>query len=243
MNSEKVKTILILVTAVILILALPGCGRFYTTGSGNIISQERDVEGFNAISMSIAADILIEQSGVESLKIEGDDNILEKIVTSVTGNELSIEFDTPGMAIRPSKRIEIRIKVKDLNAVELSGEAKIAVPDLNTHDLSVDISGAADTSISNLSAYELDISLSGAGSFDISGVAERQDVSISGTGSYNADQLLCKVCDLSISGAGSAVVNVSDKLDVEVSGVGSVTYIGDPKVTQSISGAGTIKKK
>ncbi|MCL4262951.1 MAG: DUF2807 domain-containing protein [Anaerolineae bacterium] len=45
------------------------------------------------------------------------------------------------------------------------------------------------------------------------------------------------------SGAGTAVVQVSDSLDVTIDGLGHVEYIGDPEVTQEINGVGSVRQR
>ncbi|MBW7883566.1 MAG: DUF2807 domain-containing protein, partial [Caldilineaceae bacterium] len=70
-----------------------------------------------------------------------------------------------------------------------------------------------------------------------------QKVSMSGAGSYDAKELACQIADVSISGLGSAVVNVSERLEVSISGAGTVEYIGNPTVTQNISGLGRVHRR
>ncbi|MCI0738714.1 MAG: DUF2807 domain-containing protein [Gemmataceae bacterium] len=52
-----------------------------------------------------------------------------------------------------------------------------------------------------------------------------------------------ELSDLSLHGAGDAVVHVSEQLDAGISGAGSIQYLGTPKVIQSVTGAGQIRPK
>ena len=56
--------------------------------------------------------------------------------------------------------------------------------------------------------------------------------------------LQARIVEISITGAGSAVVNASNTLRVAITGAGDVTYFGNPKtVERHISGAGSIRHK
>ena len=67
--------------------------------------------------------------------------------------------------------------------------------------------------------------------------------SFGGSGAFRGDSLRSKRAEIDISGSGSAVVAVAEKLDVDVSGSGSVSYIGDPQVKKNISGSGSVRKQ
>jgi hypothetical protein len=82
--------------------------------------------------------------------------------------------------------------------------------------------------------------LNSAGSITISGTAEEQKIVLSGVGSYDASNLQSLQASVTLSGAGSAELWVTDSLDATVSGVGSVSYYGSPSVSQNISGVGSI---
>ncbi|MBM3706115.1 MAG: DUF2807 domain-containing protein, partial [Actinobacteria bacterium] len=88
----------------------------------------------------------------------------------------------------------------------------------------------------------LEVLISGAGKVDLEGQVNTQEINISGLGVYNAEELASVDCLINISGAGKAVVNVTQTLDVRLSGLGNVEYTGNPAVTENISGAGgTVK--
>ncbi len=49
-------------------------------GSGRVVTEARPVQGFTAVSVSGGVNLIIEQTGVESLAITAEDNILEPAV-------------------------------------------------------------------------------------------------------------------------------------------------------------------
>ncbi|MBK9055838.1 MAG: DUF2807 domain-containing protein [Chloroflexi bacterium] len=107
----------------------------------------------------------------------------------------------------------------------------------------LELSGAGDVEMLHLDGESWSVNLSGAGNITVSGQVDTQTIVISGAGSYNAEDLSSQNASVEHSGAGMAVVQVSDTLDVNISGLGSVEYIGDPAVTQEITGLGTVNQR
>jgi hypothetical protein len=199
-----------------------GCGRGGSgvRGSGTIKTETRSASGFSHIVLAGEGDVTITQSGIETLEVEADDNLLPLITSTVSGSTLDLR--TTG-SVHPTKPIHYTVTVKDFTELDLSG--------------------AGNGTATQINATAIKIVLSGSGNANISGKTRSQDVTISGAGNYQAPELASKTAKVAINGAGNAVVEVSDALDAQISGVGSVEYIGDPKVTKTISGVGTLHKR
>ena len=104
------------------------------------------------------------------------------------------------------------------------------------------MSGAGKVDL-KLDAGIVTLGLSGAAMVYLVGNAKALAVEMSGAGSLEADGLEVGDCDISISGVGSALVNVSGRLDANVSGLGKVEYTGSPtSVHGDVSGVGNVKK-
>src|SRR6266568_1526911 len=74
--------------------------------------------------------------------------------------------------------------------------------------------------------------------------SQRIGAKLSGASDLKARALQARVVQISITGAGSAVVNATDTLRVAITGAGDVTYFGNPKtVEKHITGAGSIRHK
>ncbi len=54
------------------------------TGSGNVITETRDVSGFSRIEMLSSGEIVVRVGDVETLTISGEDNLLPPRVAQVT---------------------------------------------------------------------------------------------------------------------------------------------------------------
>jgi Putative auto-transporter adhesin, head GIN domain len=222
---RSLHNLIIVVGLAVFTLLLSGCNSGFggtVTGSGNVKTESRNVSGFQAVSLSGVGNLTIDQNGTESLTVEAEDNLLPYIQTDVQGNRLIIG-SKDNTSLNPTKPINYRLTVKDLNSIDLSGAGKITGADINTPKLMVNVSGAGDITLT--------------------GKADSQDINLSGAGNYHGDNLAGKDVKITTSGAGSAVVQVSDTLDATVSGAGAVRYIGDPQVKQNVSGAGSVSKQ
>ncbi len=207
-------------------------------GSGNIITEERDVSDFSRVHLSGTGDLIISQGDEESLVIEADDNVIPLIETDVFGGELTIRFKR-GYSFVPNSSMKFYLTVKELDKISLSGAGSISGENFEAEELEFEISGAGDIDF-DINAETVEVYLSGAGDISLSGEVERQKIRLSGAGKYDGEDLESKLCDITVSGVGDATVNVSEELDVNISGIGNVNYIGSPRVEQKISGLGKI---
>lgn len=190
-----------------------------TRGSGNIVSESRDVSLFTGIALETAGDITLSQGDSEPLTIEADDNLLP-LLTSRVENGVLVLGTKDEVNLRPSRDIHYTITVKSLDRLEISGAGDISGRDLTLDALSIDISGAGDV--------------------DLSGTTNSLSITVSGQGDYRGCNLQSSTASLEISGQGDAGVNATDTLSVTVSGLGDVSYLGSPQVSQDVSGMGDV---
>jgi hypothetical protein len=209
-------------------------------GSGELITQDFQVSDFDRLDFNGIGNIIITQGETESLQVEAERNVIERLEISSGGKMLKIGYKNNFFNIIPTKTINFYLSVKDLREISISGVGSIKCDKLTTDDLSIDSSGAGSVDM-NLITTVFEMALSGAGKVNITGQTQSQSIDISGAGSYNAKEFTSKDCEISISGLGRATVNASDTLDVNMSGLGSVEYIGKPAISQEISGGGSVK--
>jgi Putative auto-transporter adhesin, head GIN domain len=215
---QRAKAVLLIVLAVL----LGGCGLSGVQGSGNVVSESRDVSGISGVELSGDGNLDIEQSGTESLTISADDNILPLLKSEVRGGRL-ILGQRDNIDFQAASRVRYKLSVKNLNEIGLSGDGHVDAKGVLTD--------------------KLKISISGDGDIRIAGNAEEQEINVSGDGSYKGQDLNSKIARVNISGDGSATLLVSEKLYANISGDGSVEYSGNPAVTQNVSGDGSVRKR
>jgi putative autotransporter adhesin-like protein len=210
-------------------------------GSGNVVSETRDVGNFHAIDVNYPAQVLVKQGTKESFKIEAEDNLLPDLKTQVQNGVLEISYNRQSAKrVNPTKAVKITIVVKDLDKVEFTSAGELTVEKLATDSLDVSLSGAGNVELNDIQTKDLHVSLSGAGSMTASGTTDSLVMNISGFGDFKGGDLHAKNADVNISGAGSATVWVDEDLTAQISGAGSVSYYGSASVTRQVSGVGGV---
>ncbi|MCE3553240.1 DUF2807 domain-containing protein [Pseudonocardia sp. RS11V-5] len=212
----------IAVTGVLAVVAACGTSTTVVTGSGNVRTENRPVSGFDSVEFASAGTVTIEQTGTDSLEIRADDGILPSLTSEVQGTTLKLGVKN-GTIPLDAKEISYRVTVGRLTGLTVSGAGQVTVNKLDGSDLTVTHGGAARVVLS--------------------GRVSRQVVDLTGIGEYDAANLSSEEADVTVGGAGSAVVDVSRTLQARVTGVGSIRYEGSPQVTKEISGVGQVSPR
>lgn len=213
-----------------------------TRGSGNVVTEERQVGDFTRVELSGIGDLEIETGDRPALRIEAEDNILAMIETEVIGDTLRIGFKDNSIP-RPTRAIRYFLTVPSLEALDASGLGNIKASDLQAERFTIAISGGGDIEIASLDAETVEIDISGLGNLEINGgEAANLEVGISGGGDLNSENLQVQEADVNISGLGSATVRVSELLRADISGGGSIRYYGNPTVEEQVSGLGKVER-
>ncbi len=233
-----------------IILALPvilgSCRHFLgkrVRGNGEIRTEDRSVSNFKNVDVSGAAKVYVSQGDPASVKIEGDDNLLQYMEVIQEGDKVRIR-ERPGYNLIPTGDLHVYVTAPIFSHIDASGACDIIGKTRvsNSEDLSLQVSGAGDIRM-ELDAPRLTAKVSGSGSIDLKGQTRDVDLELTGAGHAHCYDLLAENTKVDISGAGSAEVYASVKLDAEVSGAGDVRYKGNASnVSQHVSGAGSVKK-
>ena len=225
-------------------LSVSGCVGIRTLrGSGRLAMEQREVSGVTGVELATLGKLTVRLGDSEELRMEGDDNLLPAIQTSMSGGMLTIK-GRRWITLLPREPLSFDLTVKTLDAVVLSALGSIELPaDLKTAQLSATITGGGKVTLQTVEADRLQVSISGLGDLLVNGgqVGE-QSVVISGGGNYQAQQLQSDRADIQLSGLGLATIRVREYLKVAISGGGLVTYIGSPTVEQSITGIGRLER-
>jgi len=211
--------------------------------SGAVVTETRDVAGFNSIRVSYPAQVFVTQGNSVSVKIEAQEDVLRGLHTRIRNNKLEIFYKVEdGDHLNATKPVKINIVVTDLRGVDFESTGDLSIDSLTTDKLNLAISGAGNLKLKDISAKSLFVTLSGAGSMTASGATDDLSLVISGFGSFNGKDLHTSTTDVNLNGAGSATVWATDQLDAMISGAGSVNYYGSPQVSKQVSGVGSVSK-
>lgn len=231
------------ILAVVVTLGCRHWGR-RVRGNGNIVTQDRSVGNFKSVEVGGAINVYVSQGSPSAVKLEGDENILQYIEVVQEGDRLIVRTKN-GYDLDPSSKLRVDVttpvydRIQTSGACDIIGQTKISTPD----ELTLSVSGAGDIKM-DLDAPRLKAEVSGSGSLHLKGQTKDADLNLSGVGNAHCYELLSENTRVDISGAGSAQVYASVKLDAQVSGVGNIHYKGNPPdVKQEVSGAGSVSKE
>lgn len=228
MKSSWIRYSTLFLLAMMLMLA-PGCSTEdalvspdQVIGSGRLISQDRTVGAFTGIRVTGIANVVVREDPVQALRIEADDNILDRVSTTVEGGLLTV-----GLLRGSYSNITVNVyaSMATVRRLEVTGSANFstATP-LHTDSLTCRITGA--------------------GNITIQGSASAGVFEITGAGAVHAFDLALERGWSIISGTGAIEINVSRQLTASITGVGSITYAGNPStVNQTVTGVGSVKPR
>ena len=206
-------------------------------GDGNVVKEDRSVSGFTSLEVGGAFQVFLTQGKSESLSVEADKNLMQYIKTEVKGDKLMIYTEE---SISKFTKLNIYLTFEELEMIDISGAVNITGENMMKFDeLHFEGSGASEIKLS-MEVSMLKADFSGASEIELNGHAAIATFDLSGASSIEAYDFVISNCELDVSGAADARINVSDNLEVDVSGAASVKYKGSPHVKSDISGAGSL---
>jgi len=190
-------------------------------GSGEMVTETRELDSFEKIELSGAFDLSITVGEKQEVKLTFDDNLIDLIRTKIRGRTLKID-SRKSYSSRHSCLVEIN------------------VPTIER----VSLSGSGDVEVVNLDGGVFSCSISGSGDMELDGEVDELEIRISGSGDIDARQLIAGDAEVIISGSGSIKVHAKENLECRVSGSGDIYYYGDPEhISTHVSGSGSIKRR
>ncbi len=151
------------------------------TGSGNVITETREVKGFDAISVGSQVQLFVTVGDTYSFEILGDDNILEHITTDVKGNTLEIKADNTNF--RKVSQLQAFVTLPEITRVRASGASKVFIETpLDQESVEFRCSGSGKLQ-ANANVNKLTAHTSGASNIILDGNSKKSYLTTSGSSS------------------------------------------------------------
>jgi Putative auto-transporter adhesin, head GIN domain len=182
----------------LLILMVAAC----TTGSGDLVTETRDVGEFDRMDVSggLEVDLSIEAGSPSQVTVHFDDNLQDKIRTEVVDGTLIIEADGSFTVTGSGRMVEVDVPLLsalaasggsivrgvgsvDQFAVQANGGSRVDLSDLVVQGMTVDISAGANVDVTAESSIEGEVS--GGASLTVSGDPATRNLDVSGGGSVS----------------------------------------------------------
>jgi len=188
--------------------------------SGRVVTQTLDVHDFSGIALSNVGQLFVEHGGAESLTVSANQDLLPHLDLGVRGGVLHLGLKN-GISLEGNVHLEYRVTARHVDELRVSGASVAEIRGVDARHFLVEISGAS--------------------SVTAAGRADRQTLTLSGASVYVAGRLSTHTTHVLMSGASSAVVNASERLEGSISGASQVVYIGRPAVDVSASGGSSVR--
>jgi hypothetical protein len=232
-------------TIIIIIFGISACtqAQFWKTVYGNkkVVTKERKTESFTGVKVSAGIDVYLKQGNNEAVSVEADENLQEYILTEVRGGVLNVYSE---YNIRDAERKRVYVTMKEVNSIKTTSAGDvIGETPIKSDRLELSASSAGDIKL-EVTAKDISIDISSSGDITLSGETDKLKVDLSSAGDLKAYDLKAREADVSVSSAGDADVNVSEKIIARASSAGDINYKGDPKyVDAHSSSAGGVHKR
>lgn len=204
-------------------LLLGGCGE--PTERAAVISETREVDSFDAISVAGASRLEITIGEPVALVVTGHERAVRRVEIEVSDGTLHIKSRPKDWLVRNNNaRLTLQITLPSLRSLQLEG--------------------GNDVNVAGFAGGETNIQATGAAHIEADGHLEQLTVHLSGAGHADLSKLVADAARVTVDGIGSVIVNPRESLDATMNGVGAILYTGSPRhVKTRMNGLGTIGQR
>lgn len=195
-------------------------------GSGNIVTQTRELNHFSQVAVSNGIVVEIEQGEQWFVEVETDDNIQGEIKTYVENDKLHVESER-GFHTEVTPRV--RVKMPEISQLETSASGSIRSKGrLISPDLSLNASSGSQIQL-EVEADRIVMDASSGSTLEVSGKALEAQTTASSGSQIRAAQLMANSVHSRASSGASTEVYPILSLSGTASSGGNIRYVNQPK--------------
>lgn len=188
--------------------------------------ETRNVGEFSHLNFGVPGTLHLKQGSTQSVVLEGDPDLLEKVETEVKDGRLSIKVRNQWNRWSwGSDKITAYVTMKNIRGLSVSGSGSmIGDGTMRADDLDLAVSGSGKMEVKVEARGEMEADVSGSGTMIFEGTCADIDADVSGSGDMR----------LTLGSTGEA--------SFEVAGSGSIQVRGSANTMEtSISGSGVVR--
>ncbi|WP_421764382.1 PspC domain-containing protein [Ekhidna sp.] len=212
-----------------------------SSGDDTQVYQFKDFDEVKLISLF---DFDITRGNNFSVRLEGDEDDLDDVYLSQTGDELEIRYgkNTDWWKSRKRKdKIKVYIEMPELEYLKITGACDGEIRDFTEADMSLDLEGASKL-WADITVEYLDVDLIGASELTLVGSGDDLKAILVGASELNAFNYTVDDAEVKVSGASTAKVYAKNDLEADASGASKIRYRGDARVTSDSKGLSSVRK-
>ena len=209
-----------------------------------IIEKSYPIQSFSSVEADIVGNIIYTQSSKTSVRVEGDKNLVDRLLVAADNEVLKLYYEKKQKNIGKKKlTMTIYITSPAIEKINMDGVGNFVLEGLiAAENLTIDFEGVGNFKAMQLQSNSIDASYEGVGNLELGGTTDFLELSSKGVGSVDTQKLEAKNAIVRAEGVGSVKCYASESIDLNNRGVGGITYYGNPVVTNlNKSGIGKIK--
>lgn len=212
------KTVHLSIFALVFCLLISSCNEAIK-GSGDIITETRTVDDFTKVEVEDAFDVRIIQADEFLVEVRADDNLINRISTEVTNDNLKVKYDG------------------SVNVRNATTEVFIEMPTIEQ----VKVEDAVDAEVLNFTDLpELKVVAKDASDLSLSGDADVLNITVSDASDVEAFSFITNTCNIQVEDASDLEIFCNTLLEGRVRDASTVRYKGYPDINVTTSDASEI---
>lgn len=196
-------------------------------GSGTVVTEEREIQTVSEVQIDGSGTLHFTQGDEIQLIIEAEDNIINRIQTSVVGDRLIIQPESNWFDLwTPTKEIHYYLTLPSLQQLDAAGSINVEIDTLESDALTISLSGSSNLLSSRMETADFDLSGSGSADVDIQSLtAEKLTASFSGSNNFILGEAITTDVEINAGGSMNLTVDVLSAEDVKIDFSGSADCI------------------
>ena len=175
-------------------------------GNGKVVSNERMVGDFTAISIDASVDVKLRQGEQTKVVVKTDENLQDNVTTEVSAGVLKI--DNKGSFSRATEMV-VFVTVKNLERVRINGSGDLESEGVfRGNELEILINGSGDVEM-DLEMKHVTTLINGSGDVELTGIQGDLKLVVNGSGDFEAERVRLDQCNITVNGSGDVKLNGS----------------------------------
>lgn len=234
----------LLISILIVTAILQSCTLNFSRKSEETISENREIEGTKKLKISGIFNLYLAQGDSPSLRIEGDEELVQKLKVNQNGEWLELDFEKVNEKFfKKNSKVNVYLTLSELEEFVFDGVGNIKTETpLNIDEVTIKGDGVGNLNL-ELQANTINAVFSMLGNINLKGSVNTIGLSNDGMGNVDASELIAQNMTLKTSGIGRVAVHCKGDLSITVDGIGAVSYTGNPNVIkEEINGIGKVTR-
>lgn len=157
----------------LIVVAMSSACSGVTTGSGEVVTQEMDLTGFDKLDIRQGFNVEVSQGDEFSVLVRVNENLVEYLQVEVLGDTLKIGLEQN--RVYANATLQAEVTMPTLTGLDVSGGTDVTVSGTG-EDIAVDASGGSDADLASFQVVDANIDASGG-----------SDVTVNASGTLNVD--------------------------------------------------------